>query len=103
MSLKFVIDNKKLDKFCKRWKIKELSVFGSALRADFNNESDLDFLVSFNTDANWSLFDIVRMERELSDITGRKVDLISRRGIESSRNYIRRKAILESAEKLYGT
>jgi hypothetical protein len=46
---------------------------------------------------------MVFMQEELQRIFGRKVDLVSRRGIETSRNYIRRKAILESAEVVYGS
>ncbi len=58
-------------------------------------------LVTFAPDAPWSLFDHVAMQDELAEIFGRRVDLISRRGIERSENYIRRKAILESAEVFY--
>jgi len=90
-----------LQDFCRRWKVAELRVFGSALRDDFRPESDLDLLVSFSPDADWSLLDHVAMEEELSGILGRKVDLVSRRAIERSSNWIRRKAILESAEPYF--
>ncbi|MCL4492003.1 MAG: nucleotidyltransferase family protein [Nitrospirae bacterium] len=91
----------KLDVFCQKWKVRELSLFGSVLRGDFNAESDIDVLVTFSNDADRTLFDLVRMENELKEIFGRPVDLVSRRGIEMSRNYIRRKAILGSAETVY--
>jgi predicted nucleotidyltransferase len=71
------------------------------LRADLRPDSDLDLLVSFASDADWSLLDHVAMEEELSGILGRKVDLVSRRAIERSSNWIRRKAILESAEPYF--
>ena len=87
--------------FCRRWKIKELRLFGSALREDFGPESDVDLLVTFAPDAQWSLLDHARMEEELSGHLGRKVDLVSRRAVERSPNWIRRKAILESAELYY--
>lgn len=87
--------------FCRRWKITEFAVFGSILRDDFHNDSDIDVLVTFSPDASWSLFDHVDMQDELSEILGRKVDLLSRRGIEKSRNYIRREAILSSARVIY--
>lgn len=87
--------------FCRRWKIKELSLFGSMLRDDFSPDSDVDFLVSFLGDAKWSLFDHVRMEDELSSLIGRKVDLVSRPAVERSGNWIRRRAILESAKVVY--
>ena len=91
----------KIAAFCRRWKISELAFFGSVLRADFGPGSDVDVLVSFTQDANWSLFDHVRMEDDLRDILGRDVDIVTRRSIERSSNWIRRQAILESAEPYY--
>ena len=87
--------------FCRCWKISEMSLFGSALRDDFGPDSDVDVLVSFAPDADWSLFDHLRMEEELSGILGRKVDLVSRRAVERSTNWIRKKAIIESARRVY--
>jgi predicted nucleotidyltransferase len=87
--------------FCRRWQIVELALFGSVLRDDFGPESDMDVLVTFAPEARWSLFDRVAMQDELKAILGREVDLVSRRGVERSRNYIRRKAILDSAEVFY--
>jgi predicted nucleotidyltransferase len=60
-------------------------------------------LVTFDVDAKHTLFDLVHMQDELKEIFGREVDIVSRRGIESSRNYIRRDAILNSAEEIYAT
>ena len=90
-----------LDQFCQRWKIAKLELFGSALREDFNDASDYDLLVTFKPDADWSLLDHVGIECELSDLLGRKVDLVSRRGIETSRNRNRRESILQSAVPIY--
>jgi predicted nucleotidyltransferase len=90
-----------LAKFCRRWRITELSVFGSALRDDFDEESDLDVLVTFAPGSDWSLLDHVRMQEELSLAVGRPVDLVSKRAVERSDNWIRRKAILESAQVVY--
>jgi uncharacterized protein len=92
-----------LEELCRRWKIAELRVFGSALREDFRPDSDLDLLVQFEPDADWSLLDHVAMEEELGGIIGRKVDLVSQRAIERSSNWIRRKAILESAEPYFAS
>ena len=91
----------KIADFCRRWKIKEFALFGSVLRADFRPDSDIDVLVTFELEARWSLFDHVAMQDELKTLFERNVDLVSRRGIERSRNYIRRKAILNSAEVVY--
>jgi predicted nucleotidyltransferase len=95
------IPKDKIADFCRRWQIVELALFGSVLRDDFQPDSDVDVLVTFAPDAGWSLFDHVEMQDELKSILGREVDLVSRRGIERSRNYIRRKAILDSAEAFY--
>ena len=93
--------SEKLAGYCKRWHIKELALFGSVLRDDFGPESDIDVLVSFLPEAEHGLFDMVNMEEELGQWLGRKVDLVSRRAVEQSRNYIRRRAVLESAEVIY--
>ena len=87
--------------FCERWQITEFALFGSVLREDFGPESDADVMVTFASEAGHSLFDHVDMQEELSEIFQRKVDLISRKGITESRNYIRRKEILNSAETIY--
>lgn len=87
--------------FCQRWRITELSVFGSAVREDFRPDSDIDLLATFDPDAHWTLFDMARMRDELQELLGREVDLVSRRGVEASRNPIRREAILSSAEPIY--
>ena len=86
---------------CRRCKIVELSLFGSVLLDDFRSDSDVDMLVSFAPNAEWSLFDHIRMAEELSSIVGRKVDMVSRRVVERSDNWIRRKVILETAEPYY--
>jgi predicted nucleotidyltransferase len=91
-----------IDAFCRKWDVSELSLFGSALREDFSPSSDVDILVAFDVKAEHGLFDLVRMEDELRRIFGRDVDLVSRRGVEASRNHFRRKSILESAKPIYG-
>jgi hypothetical protein len=87
--------------FCQRWKITEFALFGSVLRDDFRPDSDIDVLVTFAPDAEWSLFDHMHAEEELSQLLGRDVDLVNRHAVEESRNYIRRKAILRSARTIY--
>lgn len=101
MTPQIEIPRKKLSDFCRRWQVVELALFGSVLRDDFSPDSDVDVLVRFDPEARHSLFDMVRMGDELSSILGREVDLVSRRGVETSRNPLRRQAILESAEVIY--
>ena len=99
--VKIKVPKTKIAEFCKRWNVSEFAIFGSALRADFRPDSDVDVLVSFAPQAHVTLFDMVHMQEELKAIFGRDVDLISKRGVETSRNYLRRKRILESAEVIH--
>ena len=92
------IDGEKLEAFCRKWKITEFALFGSVLREDFGPKSDVDVLVTFGADESWSLLDLIGAEQELSELFERKVDLIERRAIEKSENWIRRKAILSGLE-----
>ena len=94
------IDKDKLRAFCQRWKITEFSLFGSVTRPDFGPDSDVDVLVTFSVDSRWTLFEMVDMKDELEAIFARKVDLLTRRGVEQSPNPLRRKAILSSAVEL---
>ncbi len=93
-------DKEKLRDFCRRWKITEFSLFGSVVREDFGPESDVDVMVTFEKDAPWTLFSLVHMEDELSEIFGRLVDLCERPGVERSLNRFRRESILSSAVPL---
>src|SRR2546427_13160928 len=87
--------------FCRKWKIKELSVFGSYLRDDFKSDSDIDFLFVLEVGIQLSIESWIAMEDELNTIIGRKVDLVPRKSVEESDNYIRRRHILSSAEAIY--
>jgi len=99
--MKLNIPQIKIEDFCRRWNVSEFSLFGSALREDFEAGSDVDVMVVFGPGARTTLFDMVDMREELKEMFGREVDLVSKRGIESSRNPIRRKGILESARVIY--
>ena len=87
--------------FCDRWQVAELALFGSVLRDDFGPDSDIDVLIRFRTARTPGLFGFAGMERELAELLARRVDLVNRAAIEASRNYIRRKAILDSARVVY--
>lgn len=87
--------------FCRRWKVQEMAVFGSVLRADFDSESDIDVIVTFDDDAEWSLLDHIRMQQELQAVLQRDVDLVTRDAVEQSQNWIRRKEILSKASVIF--
>ncbi|MBE0695870.1 MAG: nucleotidyltransferase domain-containing protein [Anaerolineaceae bacterium] len=101
MRLAHSIPQQALVVFCQRWKIRELALFGSILRADFRPDSDIDLLVTYTDDAQWGLFDHIQMKQELETILQRPVDFISRHALETSPNWIRREAILDTAKILY--
>lgn len=103
MDERFVSSRTEIADFCRRWRIRELALFGSALRDDFGTDSDVDLLVTFAPDDAWSLLDHIRMQTELSGLLGRAVDLVSRRAIEHSANPIRRREILGMTRTLYAS
>jgi hypothetical protein len=84
--------------FCEKWRIRELSLFGSVLRSDFSPTSDIDILVEFEDGAGWSLFDLVDISDELKGELGREVHLVEKEGL---RNPYRRREILDHREILY--
>jgi len=87
-----------LREFCRKWKIRELSLFGSVLRRDFREDSDVDVLVEFERGHGWGLYEVVDMEEELAELFGRKVDLVMKGGL---RNPIRRREIIETRQVVY--
>ena len=101
MKGKIDISRDKLGEFCRRHHITKLGLFGSVLREDFGPDSDIDVLVEFDTGCSVGLFEMVRLEGELSEVFGRKVDLAERRSVETSENYIRRSHVLKSVETVY--
>lgn len=90
-----------IQSFCDRWQITELALFGSILRDDFRPDSDIDILVTFAPEAAWSLLDHATMQQELASLLKRAVDLVSKRAIERSHNWIRRQEILNTAQVIY--
>jgi hypothetical protein len=89
-----------IQQFCRRWKIRELALFGSVLRSDFRPDSDVDVLVTFHDDAEWGLLDHMQMQQELATLLHRPIDLVSKRALERSANWVRREAILNTAQVL---
>jgi uncharacterized protein len=87
--------------FCTHWHVAELSLFGSVIREDFYPHSDIDMLIAFTPEADWGLLEHVQMQQELKVILGREVDLVSKRAIERSSNWIRRQEILSTAQPIY--
>ncbi|HEX9924885.1 MAG TPA: nucleotidyltransferase domain-containing protein [Anaerolineae bacterium] len=70
------LPQKDISEFCRRWQIDKFALFGSVLRDDFGPDSDLDILVTFTPEADWSLFDHLRMQEELSHLLNVVVVLV---------------------------
>ena len=97
---KIEIPAEKLRSYCRKWKIKELSLFGSVLTEEFRPDSDVDVLVVFDDAATWDLWDRLDAEEELRQLLGREVDLVERRNLV---NPFRRHHILQNREVVYET
>ena len=95
------IESDRIADFCRRWKISRLAVFGSIVRGELRPDSDIDLLVTFRSDADWTMFDHFIIEEELSHLFGREVDLISIKALEENQNPIYRRQILDSARQIY--
>lgn len=89
----FPLPKRKIQEFCDHHHIKRLSLFGSILTEDFGQKSDVDFLVQFDKDTIPSLFEMARMEEELSGIVGRKADF---RTAEDLSRYFRNQVVEEA-------
>jgi predicted nucleotidyltransferase len=98
------VDQPAITRFCEKWRIKELALFGSVLTDEFRPDSDIDFLVSFDDpQPDWGpwMGRWQDMHEELELIVGRKVDLVEKRSVERSKNYIKRRHILEHQQTIY--
>lgn len=73
--MKITVPKKKITEFCKKYFVLKLSFFGSVLRNDFNQNSDVDILVEFKKGKGPGFLELAQMERELTEILGKKVDL----------------------------
>ena len=91
----------KIPDFCRRWQVNEFCLFGSVLSDNFGSKSDVDVMVQFDPAACPTFSGLDQMELELKELFCRKIDLITRKGIEASRNYLRRNEILSSAQVVY--
>jgi predicted nucleotidyltransferase len=99
--LRISLPMEEIARFCRRWSIARLEVFGSVLGDDFGPDSDLDFVATYAPQAQWSLLDRVRMKLELEAMLGRPVDLLNRRALERANSHGRAASILAQTQSLY--
>lgn len=90
-----------LTRFCRRWGIVRLAMFGSVLTPNFRFDSDVDILATFRPDTTHTLLDLVRMERELGSLYNRRVDLGDYEALLHDENILRRQGILSTLQVVY--
>ncbi|MBE9061944.1 nucleotidyltransferase domain-containing protein [cf. Phormidesmis sp. LEGE 11477] len=95
------VSAEKLQNFCEEKPIDELAFFGSVLRADFREDSDIDILVVLDTDCQIGLLEFFSLEEQFSELFQRDVDLLERGPIEKDYNWIRRREILNTVQVIY--
>lgn len=88
---------KRIGEICRRYKIRELSLFGSQVRGDFTAKSDFDFLVDFEPDARIGFFALGEIQEKLEEIVHTQVDLVPKDGLKP----LIRKSVLSEAEVVY--
>jgi predicted nucleotidyltransferase len=87
----------KIAEICRKYRVRELSIFGSALRGDFGTESDVDLLVDFVPAHGLDLVDYIRCQDELGAVLGRRVDLVQKPGLKR----VIREEILRTSKVIY--
>ena len=91
------VDEAQLADLCRRYRVRELSFFGSAARGEMRPDSDIDLLVEFLPDSEIDLVEYAGLMLELSHLLGRKVDLVSKNGLKP----LIRASVIEEARLLY--
>ena len=92
------INRSQITDFCRKWKIKRMSLFGSVIRDDFRPDSDVDVLIDFASDINWSSYDYFTLLEEIKELFQRRVDIAHEGTI---RNPIKNRCIHEHMETIY--
>jgi predicted nucleotidyltransferase len=90
----------RLAPFCRRHGVARLEVFGSLARGEPHRGSDIDLLITFWPEVHlgWDFFEL---HKEIEEILGCQVDLLTRRSVEQDENIIRRRSILKSTREIY--
>ena len=95
---KIEINDKLIFEIAHNFKIAEIYFFGSVLRNDFSDDSDIDILISFKKDVHHSFFELIELREQFNKILNRPIDLIE---LESLTNPYRRNEILKTARRIY--
>jgi predicted nucleotidyltransferase len=92
-----VIPKKAIERICARYRVRELALFGSAVKGPLRPDSDVDLLVVLEPDARIGLVALARLQGELADAFGRRIDLVPRDGLKAAL----RSEVLAGARTLY--
>jgi len=95
---KLEINENKVKEIASSYKILELYIFGSALRQDFNDKSDIDLLIKLSKDSGYSIFELIEIKEKFEKLFNRKIDLVE---LEGLRNPYRKEEILKTAKMIY--
>jgi len=95
------ISSAEISQFCQKWNIAELSLFGSVLSDRFNANSDIDILLSFQSNSRQGLLTLAKIKHELESLVCRDVDIAIKQSVLKSNNWIRRQEILQTAQVIY--
>jgi predicted nucleotidyltransferase len=101
MHQNFHVSYDALGEACRRWGVEKVKLFGSVLRDDFSEKSDIDLLLEFKPDVVHSLFEYDRMRDDFRRAFDREVDIVNLQGLLSSRNELRKRNIISSAQDFY--
>lgn len=91
------LDETRLASLRRNYNVRELSVFGSAAHGNMRTESDIDMLVEFQPTAEVGLIEFAGLMLDLTELVGRKVDLVSKKGLKP----LIRESILSQAQRIY--
>jgi len=97
VSSRITFNTEQLAEICRRYHVRELSLFGSVLRDDYRYDSDIDVLVEFEPDARIGFFGLAQLQRELTSLFGRPVDVVPKKGL----NPTIRQSVLTTSEVIY--
>ena len=95
---KLEINENKVKEIASSYKILELYIFGSALRQDFNDKSDIDLLIKLSKNSGYSIFELIEIKEKFEKLFNRKIDLVE---LEGLRNPYRKEEILKTAKMIY--
>lgn len=95
------LSDQEIAAFCQQWGIRSLALFGSILRDDFGQGSDIDLLIAFQPQVRQGLLTLARIKHALEAKLQRPVDIALKEVIANSENWIRREEILGTAQTIY--